>query len=270
MSSITEANIYPDFDGFARLHAHNKPHIEPDAQSYMQRGIEAHQNNNLDDAITYYTEVISLDSDHSIIPQAYHNRGNAYYFKGEYDRAIADYDKTIELNPNEAQTYYNRGNAYYSKGAYDRAITDYNNAIILNPRFAQAYHSRGNAYYVKGAYDLAIADYNNAIKWNPNDAQAYHSRGYTYYIKGAYDRAIADYNNTIVLNPDEAQAYNNRGMCWLHLQNWQGARSDLTIAKNKGMDIIAVFRDKYKNVGTFEQQYSVKLPEDIAVMLTQG
>ena len=368
--SITEASIFPDFDGFARLHAHNKPHIEPDAQSYLQRGIEAHQNNNLDDAITYYTEVISLDSDHSIIPQAYHNRGNAYYFKGAYDLAIADYNKTIALNPDEAQAYhsrgytyyvkgaydlaiadynktialnpdeaqayynrgnayyfkgaydlaiadynktialnpdeaqayYNRGNAYYFKGAYDLAIADYNNAIILNPRFAQAYHSRGNAYYVKGAYDLAIADYNNAIILNPRFAQAYHSRGNAYYVKGAYDLAIADYNNAIILNPrfaqayhsrgnayyvkgaydlaiadynnaialnpDEAQAYNNRGMCWLHLQNWQETRLDLKVAKNKGMDIIAVFRDNYKNVEEFERRYGVKLPEDIVAMLT--
>ena len=78
LSSINEASIYPDFDGFARLHAHNKPHIEPDAQRYLQLGVEAHQNNNLDDAITYYTEVISLDSDISIVSKAYRNRGTAY------------------------------------------------------------------------------------------------------------------------------------------------------------------------------------------------
>lgn len=42
------------------------------------------------------------------------------------------------------------------------------------------------------------------------------------------------------------------------------------IAKSKGIDIIAAFRNGYKNVGVFEQQYSVKLPEDIAAMLTQG
>ena len=58
ISGVTEANIYPDFDGFARLHAHNKSYIEPDAQDYLQRGIEVHQDNNPDSAIEYYTEVI--------------------------------------------------------------------------------------------------------------------------------------------------------------------------------------------------------------------
>ena len=60
VSGITEASVYPDFDGFARLHAHNKKHIGPDAQDSLQRGIEAHQRGDIDDAIEHYDEVISL------------------------------------------------------------------------------------------------------------------------------------------------------------------------------------------------------------------
>ena len=58
VSGITEGSIYPDFDGFARLHAHNKPYIEPDPQDHLQRGHEVHQRGNLDDAIDHYDEVI--------------------------------------------------------------------------------------------------------------------------------------------------------------------------------------------------------------------
>ena len=60
VSGITEGSIYPDFDGFARLHAHNKPYIEPNPQGSLQRGIEAHQRGDLDDAIDHYDEAISL------------------------------------------------------------------------------------------------------------------------------------------------------------------------------------------------------------------
>lgn len=60
VSGITEASIYPDFDGFARLHAQNKKHIGPDARDSLQRGIETHQRGGLDDAIEHYDEVISL------------------------------------------------------------------------------------------------------------------------------------------------------------------------------------------------------------------
>ena len=60
VSGITEGSIYPDFDGFARLHAQNKPYVEPDPQDYLQRGSEVYQRGDLDDAIDRYDEVISL------------------------------------------------------------------------------------------------------------------------------------------------------------------------------------------------------------------
>ena len=53
---------------------------------------------------------------------AYNNRGGAYYLKGEYDSAIVDFTKAIELNPNYAIAYNNRGVAYHLKKEYDSAI----------------------------------------------------------------------------------------------------------------------------------------------------
>ena len=58
VSGITEGSIYPDFDGFARLHAQNKPYVEPDPQDHLERGHEVHQRGDLDDAIDHYDEVI--------------------------------------------------------------------------------------------------------------------------------------------------------------------------------------------------------------------
>ena len=60
VSGITEGSIYPDFDGFARLHAHNKPYVEADPEDHLRRGVEAYLEGRLDDAIDDYNEVISL------------------------------------------------------------------------------------------------------------------------------------------------------------------------------------------------------------------
>lgn len=203
ISGITEANVYPDFDGFARLHAHNKPYTEPDPQEYLQRGFEAHQNDNLDDAIEYYTEFIRLD------PPDTSNVSAAYY-------------------------------------------------------------SRGLAYEAKNEYDPAIEDYNIAIRFNPNFAEAYNNRGYAYHKKGEIDSAIEDYDRAIQIKPDDVRFYNNRSIVLLALQEWEKAKSDLTIAKNMGVDIIALFRNAYTSVTDFEQKHNVTLPEDIATLLTSS
>jgi tetratricopeptide (TPR) repeat protein len=103
---------------------------------------------------------------------AYVFRGMAYNLKGDYDWAIADLDKAIELDPKNAIAYDARGSAYGYNGDYDRAIFDLDKAIELNPNFANTYRNRGNAYEHKGDHDRAIADYRKALELDPNLAPA--------------------------------------------------------------------------------------------------
>ena len=86
--------------------------------------------------------------------------------------------------------------------------------------------------------------------------------------KGDFDHAIEDYTKAIELKPDYAVAYNNRGEAWLHLREWEKAKSDLTTAGDMGADIIVSFHNTYASVPDFEQRNGMKLPADIAAMLT--
>jgi tetratricopeptide (TPR) repeat protein len=90
---------------------------------------------NLDRAIAIYNDLLKLYSAPVIRVDLLTQRGNAYYAKGDRDRAIADYDKAIGINPGHAPAFYNRGNAYYAKGDRDRAMADYDRAILLHPAF---------------------------------------------------------------------------------------------------------------------------------------
>ena len=232
-ASITEASIYPDFDGFARLHAQNKPYIEPNVNSYLLRGFKAQMENNLDDAITYYNAVISLEPDPSILAKTLTIRGLIYLSKREYDLAITDWTKAIELDPDDAVAYLNLGVVYAGKRDFEAAIADYNKAIDLAPENASAYNNRGVAYAGKRDFEAAIADYNKAID----------------------------------LAPEDADVYCNRGEAWLHLKEWKKAKGDLTTAKDMDYDIIESFQNDYESVEDFEAKNEVKVPEDIAALL---
>ena len=108
---------------------------------------------------------------------AFNNRGFGYSSKRDYDRAIAEYDEAIKLDPKFAAAFRNRGLAYGAKGDRDRAIAEYDEAIKLNSRFVAAYYNRGFAYAGKQDYDRAIADYSEALNIDPKYILAYQNRG---------------------------------------------------------------------------------------------
>ena len=67
-------------------------------------------------------------------PDYWYLRGGAYLDKkGDYDQAIADFSRAIELNPDNAEYWHDRGAAYFRKGDYDQAIADYAHACQLAP-----------------------------------------------------------------------------------------------------------------------------------------
>jgi Flp pilus assembly protein TadD len=114
--------------------------------------------------------IIKSENDHN-------HQENAKDELQDYQRAIADYDQAISLNPNDANTYNNRGKAKYKLKDYSGAVADYDQAISLNPNDASAYNNRGIAKYELKDYPGAIADYTQAIRINSNDANAYNNRG---------------------------------------------------------------------------------------------
>ena len=127
---------------------------------------------------------------------------------GSGAQAIAACDRVI-ANPrtsvvNRAATYDNRGNLYDDQGDHDRALADYNEAIRLNPKNSIAYNNRGNAYDDKGDLAHAIADYNEAIRLNPKYDQAYENRGVAYLYSGNLAKALADVSQASKLDPKHA------------------------------------------------------------------
>ena len=98
-------------------------------------------------------------------------RGTAYLKKGQYDAAIGEYNKALEINPRSAVVYYNRSVAYTSKGQYDKAVTDCSSALQLNPRDANSYYSRGVSYWHLGSKNEAIKDLQSAAKLQHKGAQ---------------------------------------------------------------------------------------------------
>ena len=187
VSNISEDTLFPDFEGFARLHTHNVPHTISD---YKRIADEAHQKGDYPRAIANYVEAIRLDPDDEWL---YYMRGEANLGQGQYNKAIADYDEAIQLLPDFLEAYYSRGRAKHSLEQYEEAIADYDEVIQLLPDYAEAYYSRGRAKHSLEQYEEAIADYDEAIRLEPNNLQAYRYRAKAKMKIGEFDIGTAGF-----------------------------------------------------------------------------
>jgi tetratricopeptide (TPR) repeat protein len=80
-----------------------------------------------------------------VLSLLYTNRGVEYEIKKDYDRALADHERAIKVDPKNPAAYMNRGNTYLAKQDYERAVADFDQAIKLNPKYAEAFFNRGIA-----------------------------------------------------------------------------------------------------------------------------
>ena len=235
------------------------------AEAYSTRSFISYIEGDFDNAIADATKTIKLNPRSAL---AYTQRGSIYRAKGELNKAIDDFTKAIALDRGNAIAYSARGEVYLSTNNFDSAIIDFNKSIIMGLKSPEIHSVLGSAYHHRGDFENAIANSKEAIRLKPDYPLAYMGRGSVYLSKGEIKLAIEDSNMAIKLNPELDPPYYTRGVAWLHLQEWDIAKADLNVAKNKGLDITALFHNEYGNITIFERKTGIQLPTDIASMLT--
>jgi tetratricopeptide (TPR) repeat protein len=161
---------------------------------------------------------------------AHNNRGNAYAAKGDYDRAIQDFDQSIRLNGSYAKPFNNRGVAYLKKGEYDLAIEAFGEAIKRNPDYGEAFANRAATHLKKNAYDRAAQDYDEAIRLNPTLEAPWTGRCWTRAVVGPLPAALEDCNKALASGSNNAAAYDSRGLIQLKLGQFNAAVEDFSSA----------------------------------------
>lgn len=138
-------------------------HADFAALELFSRARAAYDARNYDTAIAVYTTLLARGVDAESSTSALMNRGNCYQAKNDWDKALADYETAIKLNPESAGAYVNRGTVLEHKGERNKAIDEYTEALRLNPNQLEAYINRARAHLANRDFARAKADFEAAL-----------------------------------------------------------------------------------------------------------
>lgn len=137
----------------------------------------------------------------SVLAKVYEHIASIYYQTNDEEGMIKACSQIIKYDPSNGMAYYNRGSIYSNRGEYQKALTDFNDALIILPQYASIYNNRGLVYDRLHKYEDALTDFNHAIELEPS-AIAYYNRANLYFDKENLSDALSDYRMFLQLDTD--------------------------------------------------------------------
>ena len=221
-----ESRSSADLERAAKINRSNKG-----GDKSIEQAIALNKKGEYNSAMEVLNQAAELYPDNEFI---FVNRGNIYNdnFR-DYEAAIADYNKSLEINPKFSWAYHNRALAYGRLKRWDEAIADYGRALEIDQNYASAYNGRAWSYCKIGEYEAAVIDATRALKLMPNEANYLDTRAEAYTGLKRYDDAIADLTKAIKLLP-EGWLYHNRGKVYQLMGDETKAQADFAKARKLG------------------------------------
>ena len=137
------------------------------------------------------------------------NIGSIHADNKRYGMALQEFERAVELNPNDYVAHTNIGIIYKKSGNFKRAEEKYKKALSINPNHALAYNNLGNIYLQTKRYDKAIDYYKKAIELSPHMAPFYENLGKAYRENGMYQKARESFEKALQLDPALKDAKSN-------------------------------------------------------------
>jgi Mlc titration factor MtfA (ptsG expression regulator)/Tfp pilus assembly protein PilF len=236
----------------------NAIRLRPDyVDAYRQRADYYRDLGQFDDAIRDWTKVIQLTSGDEKA-DAYYERAVVHFIAKSHRVAIADFDEAIRRAGSFAQAYRDRGSAYAAMGQHDRALADLTHALRLDSKDDAAYIERGLVYYDQKKFDKAVRDFTRAIRLAPHVATAYSNRALAHIGQGEYDLAIHDCDEALRIDANIPEPYKHRGVAHGEKGEWDLAITDLNEAIRIDTNCIEAYRARavaYHAKGCSEQAH---------------
>ncbi len=169
----------------------------------------------------YYT-----NRDTQRLAQSYYKRGKYYEKSGQYRKAVSDFQKAVQLNPQDSQVYNDLGWGYFILKKYKQALSNLRRSIELTPGEAQAYNRLGLVYADRKDLTNAVGMFHKAIQANPRYASAYNNLAWTYYEKGKAQEGLPFVEKALELDGDNGVILDTRAHIYEAMGKYKEAHRD--------------------------------------------
>jgi tetratricopeptide (TPR) repeat protein len=181
---------------------------EQKAELFFEQGLLHNFAEEYAKALASYDKALEIKPD---LHEAWNNLGYALGNLGRLEEALASYDKALEIKPDLHEAWYNLGNALDDLGRLEEAITSYDKALEIKPDLHEAWNNLGYALGNLGRLEEAIASYDKALEIKPDKHEAWYNLGNALGDLGRLEEAIASYDKALEIKPDLHEAWNNLG-----------------------------------------------------------
>ncbi len=249
---IQNKNIIIDLQPIFIISAFEKNAVDYERLQYYNNAIEAlNRENNYNPMLTitnksnegymetfnnfilYYNERIKIkESSHNFV-----NRGIFKCLTGDYNSALDDLNRAIEMEEKNSLAYFTRANARYKMIEHIESLPDFSKqlTVALNNSEDTRDDNDSQMQQMINDYNKILDDYTVALFLDPHFFFGYYNRAYINLRLARYNIAMNDLNKAIELEPEFAEAYFNRGLTKIYLNDLEGGALDLSRAGELGL-----------------------------------
>jgi tetratricopeptide (TPR) repeat protein len=167
------------------------------------------------DSMTFWSKTAAASPRSTI---AHNFLGLEFWYRGQHDRAIVEFERSLEIDEGDKNAYNNLGAVYSSQGRYPEAQAALQKAVALAPETALFHFNLGVVHERLGDPEQAIAAYQEALALDPFMVSAYYNLGLLYHRLESWAEAIFYFERLLDIEPGSIEAHNGLGMVYLQLQ----------------------------------------------------
>jgi len=181
--------------------------LEALSNNALSNGIDKYQSQNYEAAAREFEKAINL------YPQSTYSADTSKYLAQTYlklenpDKAIAAYQRGIQLNPDRDDLHADLGNLYFAEDRYGEALREYREAVRVNPAASSNHYSLGQGLLKLEKFSEAEQEFRTVLRLEPHSPYGHYGLGLAYSKREKFEKAIESFETAIRKDSQFYDAY---------------------------------------------------------------